>query len=251
MNGFERQGSVLPSSEHEATGSGASHPCLPVLLVSDVRLMRDGLAQVLASTERLRVVGAAATCEEAVLAVQSFEPAVVLLDMNFAQCAEIAQAVRNVAPSVGMVAFAVPPDDEGQLAYVEAGVTGFVSRQSSLPELIRAVECVARGEAFCTRRVVATLFRGLAAHSIANRLTPPLLSAREMQVVELIDGGLSNKEIAQQLRIGLPTVKNHVHHILEKLQVARRSEAAASLRKLSSPGTSINSSAFRRRVSSK
>ncbi|MEO7360492.1 MAG: response regulator transcription factor [Gemmatimonadaceae bacterium] len=229
------------SSAGEGAKSDARIDCITVLLVSDVRLMCDGLAQVLSATERIRVVGTAATRTEAVQIVKVHAPDIVLLDMTLKDCASVVQDVRAAGPAVGIVAFAVAPGDEGQLACVEAGVTGFVGRQGGLSDLVRAVECVARGEAFCTRRVVATLFRSLANHSVASRIAPPLLSVREMQVVELIDGGLSNKEIAQQLHIGLATVKNHVHHILEKLHVGRRAEAAASVRKLSGFGQSLNS----------
>lgn len=204
-----------------------------VLLVSDVRLLRDGLALVLAETSALRVVGTAGTRAETEEGVARFRPDVLLLDMSLAQCVEIGSAVRAAAPAIRMVAFAAASGEAEQIACVEAGITGFVPRDGGVRDLIDAVMSVVRGEAFCSPQVVASTFRRLAALSAAGRAAdPPLqpVSARERQIVELIDDGLSNKEIAQRLHIGIPTVKNHVHNILEKLQVARRGEAAARMR---------------------
>jgi DNA-binding NarL/FixJ family response regulator len=204
-----------------------------VLLVSDVRLLRDGLVLVLGENSALRVIGTAATRAEAEEGVAKLQPDVLLLDMSLDQCVEIGSAIRAVAPTIAMVAFAAASDEAEQLACVEAGVTGFVPRDGGVRELIDAVVSVVRGEAFCSPQVVASTFRRLAALSAAGRaVESPLqpMSAREKQVVELIDDGLSNKEIAQRLHIGIPTVKNHVHNILDKLQVARRGEVAARLR---------------------
>jgi DNA-binding NarL/FixJ family response regulator len=206
---------------------------ISVLLVSDVRLLRDGLVLILAETSAIRVIGTAATRAEAEEGVAKLRPNVLLLDMSIAHCIEIGSAVRAMAPSVGMVAFAAAPDEANQVACVEVGISGFVPRDAGLRDLIDAVTSVVRGEAFCSPQVVGSTFRRLAALSAAGRSVDARLhavSAREKQIIELIDAGLSNKEIAQRLQIGVATVKNHVHNILEKLHVARRGEAAARLR---------------------
>ncbi len=107
-----------------------------------------------------------------------------------------------------------------------------MTREASLEELVEVVESVARGESLLAPRIGALLLRRVAeaaghkrAPTAAGRLTP-----RELQVVGLIDEGLSNKQIAARLSIELATVKNHVHSILEKLEVERRAEAAARVR---------------------
>jgi len=206
---------------------------IAVLLVSDVRLFRDGLALVLAETSAIRVVGSAATHAEAERAVLELRPDVVLLDMSISQCLEIGRAVRAAAPDVGMVAFAATSSDAEQIACVEVGITGFVPRDGGIQDLIDAVVSVNRGEAFCSPQVVASTFRRLASLAAAGRVPENgtrAVSLRERQIIELIDRGLSNKEIAQRLQIGIATVKNHVHNILEKLEVARRGEVGARLR---------------------
>ena len=115
---------------------------------------------------------------------------------------------------------------------VEAGAAGYLTRDASLRDLFAALSSAVRDEVLCSPRIVASLARRLArlAEQHATRPTPASLTAREAEVVGLLDAGLSNKEIATRLCIELPTVKNHVHHILEKLHVNRRGEAAARLR---------------------
>jgi two-component system nitrate/nitrite response regulator NarL len=209
---------------------------IPVLLVSDVKLLRDGLMLVTAGTSAIRVVGTAATLGEAEGALKTLRPAVVLLDMSIPDGVEIASGVRRADPVVGIIAFAAASDDDAQLACVEAGITGFVPREGGLRELVEATVKVVHGEIFCSPQVIGSTFRRLAELSAAGRGTAagaPVVSARERQIVDLIDRGLSNKEIAARLQIGLATVKNHVHNILEKLQVARRGEVAARLRQAS------------------
>jgi DNA-binding NarL/FixJ family response regulator len=114
----------------------------------------------------------------------------------------------------------------------QAEIAGYVGRNGSKEDLIAAVENAVRGEVLCSPRVAASLFRRLAAHVQITKRRPPeaALTGREQDIIALINMGLSNKEIARQLKISLPTVKNHVHNILEKLPVGRRGVAAAPLR---------------------
>jgi DNA-binding NarL/FixJ family response regulator len=107
-----------------------------------------------------------------------------------------------------------------------------VSRQVTLFELVRRVEEVAEGGRVCTSQLTATLLRRITslAREDASAPGPPHLTSRERQVVHLLAQGLSNKEIAGRLQIELATVKNHVHHILGKLNARRRGEAVAMLR---------------------
>jgi DNA-binding NarL/FixJ family response regulator len=145
-------------------------------------------------------------------------------------------AVRELAAMPAhakIVAFAVAEVDEVVLACAEAGVASYVPRDASIEDLVASVHRAARGEMLCSPRIAATLFRRVAA--LAAEVQPAaaaavLLTRREREIVELIDGGLSNKEIAQRLSIEVATVKNHVHNLLEKLHVHRRGQAAARVR---------------------
>jgi DNA-binding NarL/FixJ family response regulator len=119
------------------------------------------------------------------------------------------------------------------VACAEAGIAGYVDRDASLRDLVATVRSVARGELLCSPRIAARLMRRVA--ELADQPRPPQtpahLTRREREVVALIDEGLSNKEIAQRLNIELPTVKHHVHNVIEKLGVRSRLQAAAHVRR--------------------
>jgi DNA-binding NarL/FixJ family response regulator len=118
------------------------------------------------------------------------------------------------------------------VACAAAGVSGYVLHDEPHEELMKAVLAVARGEIWCPPRVAAVLMRRMGPHGSTPDM--PLgtarLTVREREILALIDGGLSNKEIARKLSIEVRTVKNHVHNLLEKLRVHRRGEAVALLR---------------------
>jgi DNA-binding NarL/FixJ family response regulator len=142
----------------------------------------------------------------------------------------LARAVMNAAPTVRIVGFAAADGEVELMEGVEAGVMGFVSRSGSVDELVSAIECVDRGEAVVSPRVTAMLAQRLArisTPSVNNNQAPEQLTPRELEILTLIVDGLSNKEIGVRLFIELPTVKNHVHSILQKMHVRRRGEAAA------------------------
>jgi two-component system nitrate/nitrite response regulator NarL len=142
-------------------------------------------------------------------------------------------AVRSLAaaaPAVKVVAVAVPDSERDVIACVEAGVAGYVTREASVEELVQATLDATRGELHLPPRMAARLVRHVAELATDRPGPEARLTSRELEIVDLIDDGLSNKQIAQRLCIEVPTVKNHVHNILEKLQVDRRSEAAARVR---------------------
>jgi two-component system nitrate/nitrite response regulator NarL len=202
-----------------------------VLVVASVRLYREGLAAVLGRDDRLDVVGTAAGHHEAVEAVRRQTPDVAVLDPGGDDAEDIVRELAGAAPAVPVVALAVSETDADVVAWAEAGVAGYVTRDGSLDDLVTAVLCAAEGELACSPRMAAALLRRVRAVAGSGAEEPgPALTAREVEIGRLIEQGLSNKEIAQQLHIELPTVKNHVHRILEKLGVHRRAEAAVRLR---------------------
>ena len=143
------------------------------------------------------------------------------------------RALAAAAPQVKLVALAVPEVEREVIAVAEAGAAAYVTPDGSMEDLASVVQSVERGEVLCSPGMAAGLFRRVAALARERRLDPieEKLTARELDVLRLIEEGLSNKEIATALSIELPTVKNHVHRILEKLHVHRRSQAAARARR--------------------
>lgn len=206
-------------------------PGTRVLVVSDVRLYRDGLVWSIAATARLLVEGSADSGPAALDRLEQSRVDVLLVDMSMEGALKLIHAVKVAHPEVHIVAYTVGLDDQSVLRCIEAGAAGYVSRDATVDDLVSTVESVVRGEAHCSPRLAASLFRRVA--TLAQTEQPgdaaPALTQRELQIVELLDRGLSNKEIATQLGIELATAKNHVHHILEKLQIQRRSQVGRRL----------------------
>jgi DNA-binding NarL/FixJ family response regulator len=202
-----------------------------VLVVGEIRLYREGLAQALADEPAIDVVGTAVGGSDALAQIAQLEPELVLVDLMQGGL-ELVRVLRQRESGPSVLAVSVRDSEEEVLACAEAGVAGYVTRDASFEDLITAVMSIARGEAVASPRITAALLRrvaDLAAQRQAEALPAPL-TAREREVMQLLDRGLTNKQIAVALHIELPTVKNHVHHILDKLQVRGRSEAVARIR---------------------
>ncbi len=204
-----------------------------VVVVSDVRIVRDGLADAI---ERRRQGGATESCPSLAAAAEratDLAVSVLVLDMSMPGALTFAREFTQRRPDVHVVAFAVSDADPALIACVEAGITGFVPRDGSIDLLFATLSAIERGEALVSPRLAATLMRRLVYLGRDAEPTKAIqLTRREQEILSLIDRGLSNKQIAHRLSIELPTVKNHVHNILEKMRVRRRGEAAAAFRGL-------------------
>ena len=211
--------------------SGRSRP--RVLIVSDVRLYREGLAATLAATRRLEIMGVVAGADLTRDCLSHLGPEIVLLDMALRGCLALPAALC-AEPAVKFVAFAVSEVGDEVLACAEAGISAYVGKDGSTEDLVLTIEGTLRGEVPCPPRIVGALFERLAALANLQAPDPSVseLTHREFEIIELVDQGCSNKEIARHLRIGTATVKNHVHNVLEKLHVHRRAEAAAAIRSM-------------------
>jgi len=206
-------------------------PRIRVLIVADVRLYRDGLVASLAHRDHLAVVGTAAHCADALQRVSETDPQVVLVDAAMADSLQLMRDLRREARAMRVIAFAVE-DTAHIMDCAEAGAAGYVTADASIDDLVVAIERIAREELVCPPHIAATLFRRLSERADASVHAidqSRALSARELQVFNLIRQGLSNKEIAKALNIAEPTVKNHVHHLLEKLDVTTRAQAVAKI----------------------
>ena len=177
-------------------------------------------------------MGMARNRDEALDLVASAEPDVAVLDMATRGSLEIVRAISEAAPPVKVIAFAIEELEGAIVACAEAGVAGYVPCEASTHDVGEIIERVFCGEMVCPPRTVPMLFRRLATHAKRGieRMDTLDITTREREIVVLIDTGLSNKEIAQRLGIEVATVKNHVHNILEKLNVTTRAQAANRLR---------------------
>jgi two-component system, NarL family, nitrate/nitrite response regulator NarL len=230
--------SDYPAREPSVTSQGvpvaSARAAMRILVVSSVRLVRDGLAMLLERRPRVEAVRLVRSAEDAVLALRTFSPTLILLDVAGRDGLAAAERLGPRADGVQIVGFAAGEQERDVLAYAAAGIAAFIPREASIDEVFATVDRAADGELLCSPRVAGAMFRNLATLTALTRTTPATaeaaLTGREREIVRCIDEGMSNKEIARLLRIGVSTVKNHVHNILEKLGVSRRSEAAARLR---------------------
>jgi two-component system nitrate/nitrite response regulator NarL len=203
-----------------------------LVIVSEVRLYREGLAAEL-GRRGFEVVGTA-TYDDARrgwIGAQNADAALIDVTTNPHE-ARLADIVES-AGTTKVVALGVHEIGPHVIACAEAGVAGYVPRQASLDDVVETLHRVECNEVLCPPRITGSLFRrvGVLADHRAPVSKADRLTAREREIIELIDEGLSNKQIALRLRIELSTVKNHLHNAFEKLRVGRRSEAAASVRR--------------------
>lgn len=201
-------------------------------VVSDSILFREGLVRILESHPGLRVIACAPTVQKLTSELAGPAPDVVLLDITTPDSLRAIHAIVNALPGTKVVVLGVPENEANIIACAEAGAAGYVCREATVEELNQALEQANSGELRCSGRIAAALFRRIQ-RLAGDRLMQHNISLthRECEIMQLVDKGLTNKEIASYLTIEVATVKNHVHNILEKLGVHTRGEAAAILRR--------------------
>jgi two-component system, NarL family, nitrate/nitrite response regulator NarL len=219
---------------------------ITILIAISVRLYREGLATTLNAKPHFRVESTVGTPLEAQAALRELQPDVVIVDVALDDGPGLIRTLRAANATSHIIAFAVREDVSTIIEYAAAGADGFVTANGSVAELMEAIERVAAGELLCSPRIAAQLLRR-AAHQTTRStslVAGPILTSREEQVFALLKQGQSNKEIASTLNIAEATVKNHVHHVLEKLQVSTRGQAAAAATR--PLGVALEPSAVRR-----
>jgi two-component system, NarL family, nitrate/nitrite response regulator NarL len=216
-------------SDQAAPGPTPGAGAIPhVLVVSDVLLYREGLAASLRRDGRLGV--AAASCTEAFAVALRLAPCALLVDASTVAGLTLARRFHAACPTIRLIGFGISEEGDEVIACAEAGLVAFVDRNGTIDALIAAVLGALRGELACSPRIAAMMCDRLASLAVTRGEAVAPLTRREREVAALIAEGLSNKEIAIDLRIGPATVKNHVHNILEKLNVRRRAAIVSRLR---------------------
>ena len=199
-----------------------------VFIADDNRLLREGLSSMLVEIDDITVVGMAATGSQALDQIKKHIPDVALVDIGMPDKdgLDITQVLHNDLPAVRVIILGMPDLTDEIMACIEAGAAGYILKEATFEYLVESIRSVYRGESFCSPRMAASLFSRVA--ELAGERIPESsikLTPREVEVINKIADGLSNKEIAAQLYIEEQTVKNHVHNILDKLQLHNRLEA--------------------------
>jgi two-component system nitrate/nitrite response regulator NarL len=213
-------------------------PRIRLLVVDDHTLFRRGLVALLAGDPTLEVVGEAADAAEAVRRAQALLPDVVLLDNHLPGATGIQSLaeLKEAAPAARIVLLTVSEDEQDLQAALRGGAQGYLLKTMEGEALAAALHRVMRGEPVVSPELMGKLVAALQAPPSQAATAPPgpiaasgpQLSTREQEVLQLIARGASNKEIARALDIAETTVKIHVQHILRKLGVSSRVQAAVA-----------------------
>ena len=201
---------------------------IQVFIADDNRLLREGLASMLLEQKDILVVGSAESGISALEQIAQCKPDVALIDIGMPDKDGLAvtQALHKDFSDVKVIILGMPDLTDEIMACIEAGAAGYVLKESSFEYLVDSIHSVQRGEPFCSPRMAASLFSRVA--ELTREKVPEnsvRLTKREVEIINKIAEGLSNKEIAEQLFIEVQTVKNHIHNILDKLQLHNRLQA--------------------------
>jgi DNA-binding NarL/FixJ family response regulator len=202
---------------------------IKVMLVDDQNLVRKGVRSLLELSAEIEVVAEAADGAEAIRTIPEVNPDVVLLDMRMPGLSGL-DVLRDLTgkgtlpPTIILTTF---DDDELVLAGIQSGARGYLLKDVALADLVNAIKTVAEGGSIVKPAVTQRLLKGL--EHLQNQFSsldqPDPLTERETEILRLMAGGYSNKEIANSLGVAEGTVKNHVSNILSKMGVRDRTRA--------------------------
>ena len=200
-----------------------------VLIVEDQTLVCEGLEMLLSLTEDIRVAGRAADGMEALHSMQKQTPDLVLLDVRMPKMSgiEVLREMKAKALTIPVILLTTFDDDAALLEGIRLGAKGYLLKDVSLAKLTEAIRLVAAGRSMISPVVTERLLHGLQAVPLPpdNEYESEALTTREVEIIRLMTGGYSNREIAGALYLSEGTVKNHVSNILSKLGVRDRTRA--------------------------
>ncbi len=199
-----------------------------VLVVDDHSLFRQGVIAVISTRPDMKVVAEAANGQEAVKAAKEVHPDIVLMDLSMPEMGGV-EATRNLLkemPETNVLMLTISDQDEDLFNAIKAGAKGYLLKEANSEELLRAITQVAEGGVIISPTMAPKLLSEIGAG--ARRLeAEAILSNREMEVLQLVAEGLTDKEISERLFISLNTVKTHLKNILAKLHLKSRTQVAA------------------------
>jgi DNA-binding NarL/FixJ family response regulator len=226
----------LESAGEPGQGSGldpSMQRTIPLLVVEDNRLLREGIVAILQQQADLVVVAVAEDSDGALLRVQETSPRVALVDAGLGNhdSHRLVEQIRQAAAETRVVVMDLLPVPEDVVEFVMLGASGFVVKDATVDDFVLTVRSVAAGKEVLPAALTGTLLSHIATHAV-GRPSPVAtggvrMTQREREVIDLIAEGLSNKEMAQRLNLSPYTIKSHVHNILEKLALHSRLQLAA------------------------
>jgi DNA-binding NarL/FixJ family response regulator len=207
-----------------------------ILIVDDHVLFREGLSSLLSGEPGMNVVAQAGSVREAIDMARQHRPEIVLMDFSLpdGSGAEASAVILQELPDCKIVFLTVYEADDKLLAAVRSGAKGYLLKNVPISKLISSLRGLEDGEAALSRKMTTRLLQELSGdrHVEEKKNNLSLLSPRELEVLQELKSGASNREIAQKLVISENTVKHHIHSILAKLEVHNRREAVEIARRM-------------------
>ena len=194
-----------------------------VIVVDDHPIVRSGIVGLLSLDDEIDVVGEAADGAEAIELASALRPDVVLMDLRMPNVsgADATARITSGLPGVRVLVLTTHEGDDDILGAIEAGASGYLLKAAPQAEIVAGIRTVAEGHTVLAPSIAATLVTRMR----REESTRPSLSPRELEVLRLVSRGRSNPEIARELFIGEATVKTHLLHVFEKLEVSDRTRA--------------------------
>ncbi|PIZ70071.1 MAG: DNA-binding response regulator [Candidatus Marinimicrobia bacterium CG_4_10_14_0_2_um_filter_48_9] len=201
---------------------------ISVFIVDDNRLLREGLVSMMEEIPDFIVSGSAETGSEALKHIKATNPDVAVIDIGLPDKdgIEVTEKLRQTCPNVKVIILGMPDLTEEIMACIEAGASGYMHKEASFDTLVETIRAAHRGESFCSPQMANSLFSRVA-ELVGNQVPREefQLTTRELEIISKVAQGMSNKEVATECFIEVQTVKNHIHNILDKLQLHNRFEA--------------------------
>jgi len=199
---------------------------ISLAIVEDLDEVRDGLKNFIALSEEFKILDTFKTAEEALFEIPRLKPDIVIMDINLPGMngIECIRQVKDKSPDTQFMMFTVYENDEKVFEALKAGASGYLLKNTGLVQLIESLKELHNGGSPMSSNIarkLVTVFRS----KETNTETLAILSTRENEILQLLSKGLLYKEIAEQLHISTSTVRQHIHHIYEKLHVQNRTEA--------------------------
>jgi DNA-binding NarL/FixJ family response regulator len=215
-----------------------------ILLIEDNRLLREGIEAMLKKQADMHVAASVGNGENILQMMAELKADIILLDLGLRNqnSLQVVKLVKKKFQETRIIVMDLIPLQEDVFEFVQAGVSGFILKDANIAEFFETIRLVYRGEQVLPAHLTGSLFSQIVENTISDTKPSVIVESvrmtkRERQVIDLISDGLTNKEIAQSLRISTYTAKSHVHNILEKLALNTRLQIAKHARLSSSYST--------------
>lgn len=204
-----------------------------LLIVEDNRLLLDGITEMIDKEPDFKVVAALLECEKMLQKIDESKPDILLLNLG-CKChnsLDFVKSVKEKFPDVKIIMMDLAPSQTDVIDFIQAGVNGFILQSAQISDFHKTIRAVARSETILPPAMAGILFSHIAEHGVngvdKGKLEQSIsLTKRELEVVELITRGMSNKEIANKLCLSHHTIKSNVHNLLKKLALQTRTQIA-------------------------